>query len=111
MISMRYDLKKVMTRAHEIKRQDVRNVWSECLKMAWAEVKLVAQKVKCIAFVIKDWFIRKNWTQNERYCFQIADSIEQVRETEKAVDLKIVSKFGTLYKWVPKSCIEEKVVF
>ncbi len=28
-----------MKRAHEIKKQDSKNIWSLCLKMAWAEAK------------------------------------------------------------------------
>ncbi|SES68273.1 hypothetical protein [[Clostridium] polysaccharolyticum] len=36
---MKETLSKVMKRAWEIKRQDVRNIFSLCLKMAWAEVK------------------------------------------------------------------------
>ena len=106
---MKETLRRVMKRAWDIKRDDARNIWSECLKMAWAEVKAAPKKVKCVAMVIKEWFVRKNFTQNERYAFQIADIIETVKETEKAVDLKIVSKYGTFFKWVPKSCIEEKV--
>ena len=34
-------LKKVMKRAWEIKKQDNRNVFSLCLKMAWAENKVL----------------------------------------------------------------------
>lgn len=32
---MRYNLSRIMKKAHEIKSEDSRNVWSECLKMAW----------------------------------------------------------------------------
>lgn len=35
---MKYNLKNVMNRAWEIKRQDSANIFSECLKMAWDEV-------------------------------------------------------------------------
>lgn len=36
---MKKMLSKVMKRAWEIKRQDSRNIFALCLKMAWAEVK------------------------------------------------------------------------
>lgn len=36
---MKYDLRKIMKRAWEIKRQDKRNIFSFCLKMAWEEAK------------------------------------------------------------------------
>ena len=39
-------LSKVMKRAWEIKKQDVRNIFGICLKMAWAEIKEVAKAVK-----------------------------------------------------------------
>jgi len=42
---MRYDLKKIMKRAWEIKRQHDRNIFSECLKEAWKEAK--ESKVVC----------------------------------------------------------------
>lgn len=37
LIDMKEMLSKVMKRAWEIKKQDVRNIFSICLKMAWAE--------------------------------------------------------------------------
>ena len=40
----KYNLAAIMTRAWEIKRQDSRNVFGLCLKMAWAEAKETAQK-------------------------------------------------------------------
>lgn len=36
---MKYDLKKIMKRAWEIKKENSRNIFSLCLKMAWAEAK------------------------------------------------------------------------
>lgn len=36
---MKYNVKSIMTRAWEIKHQDARNYFAECLKMAWAEAK------------------------------------------------------------------------
>lgn len=36
---MKYDLRKIMKRAWEIKKENSRNIFSLCLKMAWEEVK------------------------------------------------------------------------
>ncbi|EOT28578.1 hypothetical protein C805_00099 [Eubacterium sp. 14-2] len=38
------EIKKIMKRAWEIKREDSRNIFSLCLKMAWAEFKSPAKK-------------------------------------------------------------------
>lgn len=32
---MRYNLSRIMKKAHEIKAENKLNIWSECLKMAW----------------------------------------------------------------------------
>lgn len=37
-------LSKIMRRAWEIKKQDKRNVWSECLKMAWEDIRETKEK-------------------------------------------------------------------
>ena len=36
---MKYDLKKIMSRAWEIKKENSRNIFSLCLKAAWKEAK------------------------------------------------------------------------
>lgn len=36
---MKYDLKKIMSRAWEIKKENSRNIFSLCLKIAWEEAK------------------------------------------------------------------------
>ena len=36
---MKYDLRKIMKRAWEIKKENSRNIFSLCLKMAWGEAK------------------------------------------------------------------------
>lgn len=42
-----FNLSKIMTRAWEIKKENTDNIFSECLKMAWAEAKApVAEKTK-----------------------------------------------------------------
>lgn len=62
---------------------------------------------------IKEWFLIKNFNDNERYAMSVSD-ITIERETEKAYLLKFESDFGTVTKWIPKSCIvteeEEKEI-
>lgn len=36
---MKYDLRKIMSRAWEIKKENSRNIFSLCLKIAWEEAK------------------------------------------------------------------------
>lgn len=36
---MKYDLSMIMKKAWEIKKENVKNIFSECLKIAWAEAK------------------------------------------------------------------------
>lgn len=56
-------------------------------------------------YSVKSWFITKNFSQNEKYIMQIADSADFQKETEKAVLLKWNSKHGSFTKWIPKSCL------
>lgn len=41
----KYDLRKVMKRAWEIKKEDSRNIFGLCLKMAWEEIKKEDNKI------------------------------------------------------------------
>lgn len=104
-----YTLRKVMKRAWEIKRQDSRNIFALCLKMAWAEVRE-------IRFMIADWFMNKNLdkvTTAHCMCFQTFSKEDIVKETEKAfyVALQLmVSATGaesryTKKVWIPKSVV------
>lgn len=57
--------------------------------------------------MIKEWFLRKNFNQNEAYIINLAmisGEIGVVAETDKAYKLKAHSDFGTISFWVPKSC-------
>lgn len=57
---------------------------------------------------IKDWFLNKNLTANERYVVEMAqvnDELTVMKEAEKAVQFQAVSDFGTIKFWCPKSCI------
>ena len=61
--------------------------------------------------MIKEWFLEKNFTQNERYVIELAemnDELIAIKESEKAVYFKATSDFGTLTFWCPKSCIYTK---
>ena len=55
---------------------------------------------------VKKWFLEKAFTQNERYAIDTTEQVSIVRETEKAVLIKWVTDFGTIQRWVPKSCVE-----
>lgn len=50
---MKYNLSKIMKRAHEIKADHRHNIWSLCLKMAWSEAK-----VECKSNFTKDEIIK-----------------------------------------------------
>ena len=54
--------------------------------------------------IIKEWFLDKNFTDNEKYVISVSDT-KILKETEKAINVEFKSKFGTLTKWIPKSCI------
>lgn len=55
---------------------------------------------------IPEWILRKNL---DGYDYEAVtghfNRTETVRETEKAIDFKIVTDFGDVYVWVPKSVI------
>lgn len=124
---MRYDLRKIMRRAWEIKREDNKNIFGLCLKMAWNETK---NKKEEKFYGIKTWFVYEKFSQGEREVFERAringeyysveearkelenipnrftpDGIYAVAETEKALKFKAVSEYGTIWFWCPKSCM------
>lgn len=43
---MKYDLRKIMKRAWEIKRENEKNIFGLCLKMAWEEAKKPSHPLK-----------------------------------------------------------------
>ena len=52
---MKRMLSKIMRRAWEIKKQDSRNIFSLCLKMAWGEVKSpLCSKIIAAGYLIKE---------------------------------------------------------
>lgn len=58
---------------------------------------------------IKNWFLNKNFEADEQYAIaEIEPTVE--KETEKAMLLKWHTQYGTITRWVPKSCIEAEPV-
>lgn len=57
---------------------------------------------------IKDWFLYKNFNQNERYYIELAmcgNELLVIGETEKAYKFAAHTDLGTFTFWCPKSCI------
>lgn len=59
---------------------------------------------------VKNWFMIKNFDANERIAIATAGDPVIERETEKAALLKWNTDFGSIKRWIPKSCIEEDAV-
>lgn len=58
---------------------------------------------------IADWFMRKNFTSNERFAAVEAmegNLVHIIQETEKALQIKFVTKYGSFARWIPKSVIQ-----
>lgn|SRR5699024_1946351 len=121
---MKIDKKEIMTNAwvkasnaafmHGGKKSEY---FAECLKEEWAFQKMlnkpVEKKKKAERIekstneivAIKDWFVRKNFDQNEAYVINSNDWIEVLEETAKAYKLKVHNAdFGNIVTWAPKSC-------
>ncbi len=56
---------------------------------------------------IKNWFISKNFNQQQRQAIENGYELEILKETEKAYQMKIVTDFGNIFSWIPKSVIVE----
>lgn len=57
---------------------------------------------------IKNWFLNKNFNQNERYYIEMAmygNELLVIGETEKAYRFAARTDYGTFKFWCPKSCI------
>lgn len=53
---------------------------------------------------IESWFMINNFSENERLVVESSDEPIIKKETEKAYLLEFNSDYGTITKWVPKSC-------
>lgn len=56
---------------------------------------------------IKSWFVNKNFSSDERIAIGTSDGFTIERETEKAFLFKWQTKYGSISKWIPKSCCAE----
>ena len=53
---------------------------------------------------IEEWFLLKNFTEQQLYVISTADQVTIKRETEKACYVEFWNaKFGSIFSWVPKS--------
>lgn len=52
---------------------------------------------------LADWFVSKNFPQSKAQAIKNGATFEVVKETEKAVFLKIITDFGVFTSWSPKS--------
>lgn len=59
---------------------------------------------------VAEWFLQKEFTQNERLAISVADEQIIERETEKAYLVKWDTKYGTVTHWVPKKCMIKEMV-
>lgn len=111
----KYNLSEIMKRAWELKKQ-FEVPFKAALKRSWEIAKEAVKKaekkvseIRIENLSIKDWFLNKNFTQNERYAIKMAEEnneIIAVKQTEKALLLKANSEYGMLTFWAPKSvCI------
>lgn len=91
------NLKGIMKRAWEIKREHKDNIFSLCLKMAWAEAKAAVET----AVKVPSWFIGKKTGGIRPVAATVKGFVK--RETAKAV-LIDVECFGEL--WCPKSILK-----
>jgi len=124
-----FNVKEIMTNAW-IKAENATFIhggrkseyFAECLKEEWAFRKMLqsetierkaTQKAKAVRVeksineitAIKDWFVRKNFTQEEAYVIKANDWIEVIEETAKAYKLVVHNAdFGNITTWAPKSC-------
>lgn len=84
----------------------VKEYFAESLKLAWIKVKTPKQVVVAIA----EWFVSKNFSNDEAYIINNEAEFAIVSETEKAFMLKVSSDYGTMTKWFPKSVCLDKAV-
>ena len=66
-----------------VKNAKIVKTFGAALKMAWELIKNEAKSIS-----IKRWFLSKNFSRNEQYVIECADSAKIERETEKAVLIK-----------------------
>ena len=104
---MKFDMSYVMKKAWKIaknfeKENGEKALFGECLKEAWRIVKmsLVNKEV-----VVKDWFLKKNFTENDLHMIEISYKSVVVKETLKAALVKFTNEYGSKTFWIPKACL------
>lgn len=88
---MKYDRKEIMKKAWEIKKENEKNIFGLCLKMAWAIAKKAAEakelpelqgSVKQVAWAkdIRDKFVKKFSRENlfSEVGYRLVDSMEKI---------------------------------
>lgn len=58
---------------------------------------------------IADWFLKKNFSRDELYAAQGAiqsNLFQIIHETEKALHIRFITKYGIFAKWIPKSVVQ-----
>lgn len=80
----------------------VKEYFAKALEQAWRIKKEFENPESTLE--IKQWFMNKNFTREEAMVAEMSDRKVE-RETEKAVLIKFFGKYGTMTKWVPKSCL------
>ncbi len=56
---------------------------------------------------IDNWFLKKNYSQGERYAISLTDPIIK-KETAKAYFLVFETEFGTIKGWFPKTVCKKE---
>src|SRR5690625_3832718 len=107
-------MKRVMNRAIEMAKK-MEGDWQARMKMAlthsWkVEKGQVEVKANNEIVGFKDWFVNKNFDQNEAYAIRNeAYRFEITKETEKAYRFTIHTEYGKIFTWAPKSvCMTEE---
>lgn len=104
---MKFDMRYIMKKAWKIaksfeKENGVKALFSECLKEAWRIAKM---QITGKTVMVKDWFLRKNFTEQENYMIRISDKSVVEKETSKAALVKFTNEYGSRSFWIPKSCL------
>ena len=104
---MKFDMSYIMKKAWKIaksfeKENGEKALFSECLKEAWriAKMQITGETV-----IVKDWFLKKNFTEQEAYMVRISYESVVEKETLKAALVKFTNEFGSKSFWIPKSCL------
>ena len=55
--------------------------------------------------VVKDWFLKKNFTETDLYMIGISYKSIVIKETEKAALVQFTNEYGKKNFWIPKKCL------